>query len=187
LRDQLTNCPDDTLSSVLYKALGDRIDTISVADLMKEIEVLAVLNKVQQGREDQRSCSHCGQKGHGKYRSIDLRKTDCPAYGKRCAKCQQKGHYAGVCKSRRGDKRDEVQHNSKKTTAGTNHFTINRMKMSEKSGKISRVLQSTQNLMKKQQNMKKLRHEVWDEEENIKSGLPEEPKLKIRICVDILA
>ena len=35
--------------------------------------------------------------------------------------------------------------------------------MSEKSGKISRVSQSTQNLMKKQQNMKKLRHEVWDE------------------------
>jgi hypothetical protein len=26
LKDQLTNCPDDTLSSALYKALGDRID-----------------------------------------------------------------------------------------------------------------------------------------------------------------
>ena len=49
--------------------------------------------------------------------------------------------------------------------------------MSEKSGKISRVSQSTQNLMKKQQNMKKLRHKVWDEKEEvyIKSGLPEEP------------
>jgi hypothetical protein len=35
--------------------------------------------------------------------------------------------------------------------------------------------------MKKQQNMRKLRHEVWDEKEEmyIKSGLPEEPKLKI--------
>ena len=145
------------------------------------------VNKVQQDREDQRSCTYCGQKGHGKSPNLDLRKADCPAYGKKCAKCQEKGHYDAVCKSRRGDKKDEVQHNSKKTTAGTNHFTINRMKMSEKSGKISRVLQSTQNLMKKQQNMKKLRHEVWDEEENIKSGLPEEPKLKIRICVDILA
>ena len=73
--------------------------------------------------------------------------------------------------------------------AGTNHFTINRMKMSEKSGKISRVSQTTQNLMKLQQNMKKLRHEVWDEEERkyIKSGLPEEPKLKIRMCVDVMA
>jgi hypothetical protein len=41
LKDQLTNCPDRTLRSALYKALGDRIDTISVTDLMKEIEVLA--------------------------------------------------------------------------------------------------------------------------------------------------
>jgi hypothetical protein len=131
------------------------------------------------------SGTHCSQKGH----SIDLKKTDCPAYGQKCAKCQQKGHYAGVCKSRGGDKKDEAQHDSKKTTAGANHFTINRMKMSEKSGKISRVSQSTQNLMRKQQNMKKLRHEVLDEEEKmyIKSGLPEEPKLKIRMCVDILA
>ena len=61
--------------------------------------------------------------------------------------------------------------------------------MSEKSGKISRVSQSTQNMMKKQQNMKKLRHEVWYEKESmyIKSGLPEEPKLKIRMFVDVLA
>ena len=44
--------------------------------------------------------------------------------------------------------------------------------MSEKSGKISNVSQSTQNVMNKQQNMKKLRHEVWDEKEGtyIKSG-----------------
>jgi hypothetical protein len=63
------------------------------------------------------------------------------------------------------------------------------MKMSEKSGKISRVSQSTHNMMKKQQNTKTLRHEVWDEKEGmyIKSGLPKEPKLKIRMCVDVLA
>ena len=37
--------------------------------------------------------------------------------------------------------------------------------------------------------MKELRHEVLDEKEEmyIKSGLPEEPKLKIRMCVDVLA
>jgi hypothetical protein len=61
--------------------------------------------------------------GPGKSQNIDLRKEDCPAYGKKCAKCQQKGHYAAVCKSRKGDKKDDVQHDSKKTTAGTNHFT----------------------------------------------------------------
>jgi hypothetical protein len=84
---------------------GDRVDTISVADMLKEIEVLALVNKVQQDREDQRSYTHCGQKGHGKYPKIDLRKTDCLAYGQKCAKCHQKGHYAGVCKSRRGEKK----------------------------------------------------------------------------------
>jgi hypothetical protein len=89
----------------------------------------------------------------------------------------------------KGDKKDETPHYSKKTTAGAHHFTINGMKMSEKSGKISKVSQSTQNLNKKQQNMKKLRHEVLDEKEEmyIKSGLPEEPTLKIRMCVDVLA
>jgi hypothetical protein len=30
LKDQLENCPDDTLRSALYKALGDRINTINV-------------------------------------------------------------------------------------------------------------------------------------------------------------
>jgi hypothetical protein len=50
------------------------------------------------------------------------------------------------------DKKDETPPDSKKTTVGAHHFTINRMKMSEKSGKISKVSQSTQNMMKKQQN-----------------------------------
>ena len=42
--------------------------------------------------------------------------------------------------------------------------------------------------MKKQQNVKKLRHEVWSEEAQtyIKSNLPEEPILKLRMCLDIL-
>jgi hypothetical protein len=45
LKDQLTNCPNDTLRNALYKALGDRIDSINVADLMKEIEELAVVRQ----------------------------------------------------------------------------------------------------------------------------------------------
>ena len=63
------------------------------------------------------------------------------------------------------------------------------MKMSEKSGKIFKVSQSTQNMIKKQHNMKTLVHEVWDEKEEmfIKSGLPEEPTLKIRMFVDVMS
>ena len=45
LKDQLTNCPNDSLRNALYKALGDRIDTINVEDLMKEIEELAVVRQ----------------------------------------------------------------------------------------------------------------------------------------------
>jgi hypothetical protein len=45
LKDQLTNCPDDSLRSALRSALGDRINNISVDDLLKEIEVLAVVRQ----------------------------------------------------------------------------------------------------------------------------------------------
>ena len=38
LKDQLTNCPNDSLRNAMYKALGDRINTINVDNLMKEIE-----------------------------------------------------------------------------------------------------------------------------------------------------
>ena len=66
---------------------------------------------------------------------------------------------------------------------------LHRMKMSEGNGKISRVTQSTQNLIKKQQNMKKLCHEVWDKKKGmyIKSDLPEEPTLKLRMCLEVEA
>jgi hypothetical protein len=45
LKDQLTKCPNDSLRNALYKALGDRIDSISVDNLMKEIEELAVVRQ----------------------------------------------------------------------------------------------------------------------------------------------
>ena len=76
-----------------------------------------------------------------------------------------------------------------KTTAGAHNISLHRMKMSEGTGKISEVTQSTQNLMKKQQNMKKLHHKAWDNENEmyIKSSLTEEPTLKLRMCLDIWA
>ena len=45
LRDQLLNCPDETLQRALYLALDDRVDTISVVELMKEIKALAMVTK----------------------------------------------------------------------------------------------------------------------------------------------
>ena len=45
LRDQLLNCPDEALERAVYEVLGDRADTISMAELLKEIEVLAVVRQ----------------------------------------------------------------------------------------------------------------------------------------------
>ena len=45
LRDQLLHCPDEALKKALDRALGDRVDTISVADLLEEIETLAVVRQ----------------------------------------------------------------------------------------------------------------------------------------------
>ena len=45
LRDQLLNCPDETLQRALYLALDNRVDTIYVVKLMKEIKALAMVTK----------------------------------------------------------------------------------------------------------------------------------------------
>jgi hypothetical protein len=42
LRDQLMYCPDEALRKHVSKSLGERADTITEADLLKEIEKLAV-------------------------------------------------------------------------------------------------------------------------------------------------
>ena len=42
IRDQLYHCPDIKMRETLYRTLGDRVDTISVSDLLREIETLAV-------------------------------------------------------------------------------------------------------------------------------------------------
>ena len=77
-----------------------------------------------------------------------------------------------------------------KTTAGANIVQLNALKISEKpsTGKISRVSQTTQDLIKKHQNVKKLRYKVWSDEAqtNVKSSLPDEPSLKLRMCLELV-
>jgi hypothetical protein len=40
LRDQLLHCPDEANKKALDRALGDRVDSISVVDLLEEIKTL---------------------------------------------------------------------------------------------------------------------------------------------------
>jgi hypothetical protein len=45
LRDKSLHCPDEALKKALDRALGDRFDSISVVDLLEEIETLAVVRQ----------------------------------------------------------------------------------------------------------------------------------------------
>ena len=45
LRDQLLQCPDADLAKAVHRALGVRVENITVADLLEEIETLAVIKQ----------------------------------------------------------------------------------------------------------------------------------------------
>ena len=45
LRDQLLHCPDDAFKKALDRALGDRVDSITVVDLLEEIKTIAVVRQ----------------------------------------------------------------------------------------------------------------------------------------------
>ena len=102
------------------------------------------MNRIQ--APDQGQCKFCGKVGHGKNPNSDIRKSDCPAFGKKCKKCQLKGHFADMC-LKKGVEGGDPPKDKPKTTAGANTVQLNAMKMSDKikTGKISRVSQTTRN------------------------------------------
>ena len=144
------------------------------------------VNKVQEQVSAQDKCTYCGKRGHGKQANIDLRKTSCTAYGKKCKNCGILGHFNDQCKKK---PKDTASEELKKSAAKQNTVSINKMQMMRSSGEKLGIMKSSMKLMKKQQNMTKLRHEVWCDKSQtyIKSSLPKEPTLKIRMCVDILS
>jgi hypothetical protein len=54
-----------------------------------------LVNQVQE-RVDQRNCTYCGKKGHGRRANFETRKANCPAHSQTCAKCQRQDHFAIV-------------------------------------------------------------------------------------------
>ena len=42
-------------------------------------------------------CIYCGEVGHGKTPLWHTRRTECPAYGKKCQKCGRKNHIDKAC------------------------------------------------------------------------------------------
>merc|ERR1711888_561948 len=187
----------DTQQAVLSKVTEMNLEDTIVFVEAREVGTHSVKvlsgglssSQVSRVTEDQGKCKFCGQSGHGRNPNSDIRKTDCPAFGKQCKNCKRKGHFPNMClkKKTTGEKSPQ---DATKTTAGSNSMNLSSVYMSKKftRSNVSQISQTVQNLMKKQQNVKKLRHEVWSEEAQtyIKSSLPEEPILKQRMCLDIL-
>ena len=126
----------------------------------------------------------CGKKGHGRNPKIGVKREKCPAWSNKCEKCNKIGHFKNYCTWKPQQEEDK-----KKQTGNSNHVNINKMRMSQESGKALNVSQKTNKLIQKQQNMTKLSHETWNDKLQtfVKSSLPEEPLLKLRKCVDILS
>ncbi len=99
----------DTQQAVLSKveemSLEDTIIFVEAREVGKQsVKVLSgglSSGQVHRVNPDQGKCKHCGKPGHGKNPNHDIRKTDCPAFGKMCKKCKQKGQCGDV--SEEGD------------------------------------------------------------------------------------
>ena len=154
----------DTQQAVLSKVeelnLEDTIIFVEAREVGKQsAKVLSgglSSSQVSRVTEDQGKCKFCGQSGHGRYPNSDIRKTDCPAFGKQCKNCKKKGHFPSVClkKKTTGEKSPQ---DATKTTAGSNSMNLSSVYMSKKSTRsnVSQISQTIRNLMKKQQNVKK--------------------------------
>lgn len=55
-------------------------------------------SRKDEGKDD--PCNYCGKRGHGKSAPPKARKTNCPAYGKRCDHCNRPNHFATVCRGK---------------------------------------------------------------------------------------
>jgi hypothetical protein len=88
-----------------------------------------------------------------------LKKASCPAFDQGCKQFSRKGQYQDICTWKKDPKKERSE-DSKKTTASGNQVEYNRMEMTRTTGKVLGVSQNHQKLMKKQQNMTKLRHEL---------------------------
>lgn len=47
------------------------------------------------------SCSFCGKKGHGRNSPYQIRKEECPAFGKTCNHCNRENHFETACRQKK--------------------------------------------------------------------------------------
>lgn len=121
LRDVL--CSGLADEDVQGSILGDSNDKLSYDDVLLKVEakesgrVAAAKLRGAQSSEAVRStytklktekvkstssekCNYCGNKGHGKRASAEIRRSKCPAFNTTCDKCKKKHHFKKVCRSK---------------------------------------------------------------------------------------
>lgn len=67
---------------------------------LKEPATQNTLHIVQKGNTEKKKCSFCGKNWHAK-------RADCPANGMQCKKCNKKGHFKKMCKSKTSAEKTE--------------------------------------------------------------------------------
>lgn len=110
LREQLWTNNTISLDEAINKCRSKELFTKQmkeVSDNGKEDESGAAVNKIRKStRNDQRieliDCGYCGTKHERK-------KTNCPAFGKKCLDCGIKNHFAAVCRNKDKEKRKRVK------------------------------------------------------------------------------
>lgn len=110
LREQLWTNNTITLGEAINKCRSKELfarQMKEVSDNSKEDESDAGINKIKRSaRNDQRmdliDCGYCGTKHERK-------KTNCPAFGKKCLECNVKNHFAAVCRSKNKVQRKSVK------------------------------------------------------------------------------
>ena len=100
------------LQDVVAKAESEEQARLTQAKLVGNKPAPAAASEVagvKTGTEDADSgarCRYCRRSGHGKAPEREMRSTKCPAWNKKCLKCDQLGHFrlSKACKGTTGDK-----------------------------------------------------------------------------------
>ncbi len=50
--------------------------------------------------KDQDTCTYCGARGHGRNPPTRVRRTECPAFGTKCSRCDKDHHFEKMCRSK---------------------------------------------------------------------------------------
>ena len=69
-------------------------------------------------RPNRDKCHYCGNTGHGHKSSAEVRKANCPAFDKKCAKCKLTGHFAKQCKKKANTEHGALQDRGSMSDSG---------------------------------------------------------------------